>query len=78
MSTGHARVISEDLRAESRDWQRDSALQLQKVTFQLEEMRQRVEGLRELMAPFDLKFAATVKVLAETAMQLYMVVNDRS
>jgi hypothetical protein len=78
MRTGHARVVPEDLRAESRDWQKDSALQLQKVTFQIEEMRQRVEGLRELMAPFDVKFAAAVKVLTETAMQLYMVVNDRS
>jgi hypothetical protein len=78
MSTGQARVIPEDLRAESREWQKDSALQLQKVTFQLEEVRQRVEGLCELMAPFDLKFVAAVKVLAETAMQLYMVVNDRS
>jgi hypothetical protein len=41
-------------------------------------MRQRVEGLRELMAPFDVEFAAAVKVLTETAMQLYMVANDRS
>jgi hypothetical protein len=78
MSTGQACVVAEDLRAECRDWQKDSALQLQKVTFQVEEMRQRVEGLRELMTPFDVKFAAAVKLLTETAMQLYMVVNDRS
>jgi hypothetical protein len=78
MSTGEACVVPEDLRAESRGWQKDSALQLQKVTFQVEEMRQRAEGLRELMMPFDVKFAAAVKALTETAMQLYMVVNDRS
>ena len=78
MRTGQACVVPEDLRAESRDWQKDGALQLQKLTFQVEEMRQRVEGLRELMAPFDPKFATAVKVLTETAMQLYMVVNDRS
>ena len=78
MSTGQACVVAEDLRAECRDREKDSALQLQKVTFQVEEMRQQVEGLRELMTPFDVKFAAAVKALTEIAMQLYMVVNDRS
>ena len=43
MSTGQACVVAEDLRAECRDWEKDSALQLQKVTFQVEEMRQRIE-----------------------------------
>jgi len=78
MNTGQERVEPEDLGIEFRDWQKDATLQLQKITSQVEEMRQRVEGLRDLMAPFDVKFAATVKVLTETAMQLYMVVNDRS
>jgi len=77
MSTGQARVEPEDLRVEFRDWQKDSALQLQKLTSQVEEMRQRVEGLRELMAPFEVKFAAAVTVLTQSAMQLYMVVNNR-
>jgi len=78
MNTGQERVEPEDLGIEFRDWQKDATLQLQKIASQVEEMRQRVEGLRDLMAPFDVKFAATVKVLTETAMQLYMVVNDRS
>jgi hypothetical protein len=78
MSTGQARVVSKDLRAEFRGWQTDFTLQLQKMTFQLEDMRQRVEGLRDLMAPFDATFVAAVKVSSETAMRLYMVVNDRS
>jgi hypothetical protein len=78
MSTGQARVEPEDLRLEFRDWQKDSALQLQTIASQLEEIRQRVEGLRDLMAPFDIKFAAAAKVLTQSAMQLYMVVNDRS
>jgi hypothetical protein len=77
MSTGQAQIVPEDLRAELRGWQTDFALQLQKITFQLEDMRERVEGLRDLMAPFDVKFVANVKALSETAMQLYMVVNDR-
>jgi hypothetical protein len=51
---------------------------LQKMTFQLEDMRERVEGLRDLMAPFDATFVAAVKASSETAMRLYMVVNDRS
>jgi len=78
MSTGQAQIVPGDVRAELRGWQTDFTLQLQKVTFQLEDMRERVEGLRDLMAPFDVKFVATVKALSETAMQLYMVVNDRS
>ena len=78
MSTGQAQIVPGDLRAELRGWQTDFTLQLQKITFQLEDMRERVEGLRDLMAPFDVKFVATVKALSETAMQLYMVVNDRS
>ena len=78
MSTGQARVEPEDLRVEFRDWQKDSALQLQKLTSQVEELRQRVEGLRDLLAPFDIKFVAAVKILTQTAMQLYLVVNDRS
>jgi len=77
MSTGEARV-PKDLRAEFRGWQTDFTLQLQEMTFGLEDMRQRVEGLRELMAPFDVKFVTAVKALSETAMQLYMIVNDRS
>jgi len=78
MSTGQARAEPEDLRVEFRDWQKDSALQLQKLTSQVEELRQRVEGLRDLLAPFDIKFVAAVKILTQTAMQLYLVVNDRS
>src|SRR5262249_35629459 len=78
MSTGQAQIVPGDVRAELRGWQTDFTLQLQKVTFQLEDMRERVEGLRDLMAPFDVKFVATVKALSETAVQLYMVVNDRS
>ena len=78
MSTGQARVVPKDLRAEFRGWQTDFTLQLQKMTFQLEDMRQRVEGLRDLMAPFDVTFVAAVKASSETAMRLYMVVNDRS
>jgi hypothetical protein len=78
MSTGQARVVRKDLQAEFQGWQTDCTLQLQKMTFQLDDMRPRVEGLRDLMAPFDRKFVAAVKALSETAMQLYMVVNDRS
>jgi len=78
MSTGQTRVEPEDLGIEFRDWQKHAALQLQKITSEVEEMRQRVEGLRDLMAPFDVKFAATVKALTQTAMQLHMVVNDRT
>jgi hypothetical protein len=78
MSTGQARVAPKDLQAEVRGWQTDCTLQLQTMTFQLNDMRPRVEGLRDLMAPFDIKFVAAVKALSETAMQLYMIVNDRS
>jgi hypothetical protein len=78
MSTGQARVGPKDLRAEFRGWQTEFTLQLQKITFQLEDMRQQVEGLRDLMAPFDVTFVAAVKASSERAMQLYMVVNDRS
>jgi uncharacterized protein Smg (DUF494 family) len=78
MSTGEARVVPKDLRAEFRRWQTDFTLQLQEITFQLEDMCQRVEGLRDLMAPFDITFVAAVKASSETAMRLYMVVNDRS
>jgi hypothetical protein len=78
MSTGEARVVPKDLRAEFRRWQTEFTPQLQEMRFQLEDMRQRVEGLRELMAPFDVKFVTAVKALSETAMQLYMIVNDRS
>jgi hypothetical protein len=78
MSTGQARVGPKDLRAEFREWQTEFTLQLQKITFQLEDMRQQVQGLRDLMAPFDVTFVAAVKASSERAMQLYMVVNDRS
>ena len=78
MSTGQARGAPKDLRAEFRGWQTDFTLQLQEITFRLEDMRQQVEGLRDLMAPFDLTFVAAVKASTEKAMQLYMVVNDRS
>jgi hypothetical protein len=78
MSTGQARVVPRDLQTEFRGWQTDSTLQLQKMTLQLGDMRPQVEGLRDLMAPFDVKFVAAVKALSETAMQLYMIVNDRS
>jgi hypothetical protein len=77
MSIGQARVVPQDLRAELRRWQTDFARQLQKITFQLQDMRQRVEGLRDLMVPFDVTFVAAVKASSETAMQLYLVVNDR-
>jgi hypothetical protein len=78
MSTGQARVVPKALRAEFRGRQTEFTLQLQKITFQLEDMRQQVEGLRDLMAPFDVTFVAAVKASSEWAMQLYMVVNDRS
>jgi hypothetical protein len=78
MSNGQARIVPTDLRAEFRGWQTDFTLQLQKITLQLEDMRQQVEGLRDLMAPFDVTFVAAVKTSSETAMRLYMVVNDRS
>jgi hypothetical protein len=78
MSNGQARVVAKDLRAEFRGWQTDFTLQLQEITLRLEDMRRRVEGLRDLMAPFDITFVAAVKASSETAMRLYMVVNDRS
>ena len=78
MSTGQARVVPKNLRAEFRGWQTHFTLQLQKITFQLEGMRQQGEGLRDPMAPSDFTFVAAVKASSERAMQLYMVVNDRS
>jgi hypothetical protein len=78
MSTGQAQIVPGDLRAEFREWQTDFKSQFQNMTSQLEDMRGRVEGLRDLMVPFDHKFVAAVKALSETALQIYMVVNDRS
>jgi hypothetical protein len=78
MTTSRPRVIPRALRSEFWSWQNDYTLQLQHIVPQFEEMRQTVEGLRGLMMPFDAKFVAAAKALAETTMQLYMVVNDRS
>lgn len=78
MNMGRTHVIATDPRSEFRRWQNDYALQLQEMAPRIEAMRQKVEGLRDLMVPLDCKFAAAVKALTETTMQLYLIVNDRS
>ena len=78
MSMNRVRLTPKDLRGEIRDWQNDHTQLLRGITPQVEELRKRVEGLRDLMAPFDAKFVAAVEALTEVTMQLYMIVNSRA